>query len=400
MYKMIDLTKLREAFYKIAAEEKDHRAEAMMGAAATAKPSFAPAMPDFTSGKEEGAEGPDLQKELEDSKKQIERLEKEKRIAQQNFEFEQIKSRKAEAMHELEQRERQGLDKIRQQQEKLDQQKVLAQADEIRHQSKLQQQQSDSLLKVQQDKNKALMDLHQKGLQMQMQAADDARNQMDKYKDDARKQIDKERADMQKQQQQAFAQQQQQRQQQGTTMSPALKSVMTGAIKTLSQAATPKAVKLPKPGKAPISANISTHQPQQQLQRQPESQPLQQPTQIPVPGKSPVLKQASSGIKPEPEVSPTWGNPYSEGLLNIDLPELESGLLGQWLGPQFSYYKTMDKYKQNTNRDYVFDPAKFISMYAEHWRAPNVWRMNPRIYRDAPGPYSVMGAMTNRSVIG
>lgn len=398
---MIDLTKLREAFYKIAAEEKDPhdeaRAEAMMNAASAAKPSFAPAMPDFTSGKEEGTEGPDLQKELEDSKKQIERLEREKRVAEQNFEFEQIKSRKAEAMHELEQRERQGLDKIRQQQEKLDQQKVLAQADEIRHQSKLQQQQSDSLLKVQQDKNKALMDLHQKGMQMQMQAADDARSQMDKYKDDARKQIDKERADMQKQQQQAFAQQQQQSRQQGTTMSPALKSVMTGAIKTLSQVGTPKAVKLPKPGKSPISAKLNVQQPQP-VQHPVESQPIEAPVQIPVPGKSPVMKQASSGIRPEPETSPQWGDPYSEGILGLDLPGLESGLLGQLLGQQFNYYKDMDKYKQNTNRDFVFDPAKFLSLYGQHWTDPRIARLNPRIYRDAPGPYSVRGAMSNRSV--
>lgn len=257
------ISQLRNVLYKHAAEDQDPAAAAMAGAAAVAKPSWAPAMPDFTKKKEEdGSDAPDLSKELEKRQKEIDQLKNEKRIIEQNLQFEQIKSKQNEASRKLEQQERQSLEKIRQEQQKLDQKRIMDQAEEVKHQSVLSKQESDSQLRIQQDKNKSLMDLHNQQLKMQMSqndqllkqkmqhadqqlkmqqsAVDKARATADKYKDDARKQIDKERLEMHK----AY-------QKQHSGLSPALNNTMTGAIKALSQFGKPQKVKLPKPGASP-----------------------------------------------------------------------------------------------------------------------------------------------------
>lgn len=415
---MIDVRQIIDALYKNAASDSksDPTADAQAGAAAAAKPSWAPPVPDFRkfNKDEEDDSGQDLQQQLDKRDKEIEQLKRDKRIVEQNLEFEQIKSRQAEALNTIEQRERQSLEKLRQEKEKLDQNKVMAEAEEIKHQSKLQQQESDSQLKVQQDKNKALMDLHNQGMKMQMQQAEEARNQADKYKEEARKQIEKERQDVyssydkEKQQMQAqMDKQRQELQKQHSGMSPALSSVMQGAIKQLSQFNKPKPFKLPKPGAAPIDMqliNPRAHQEEAQQQHQPETDPLQTQRDIPVPGKSPVEKLAAvqpaatagaaaragrnTGNSTDHIISPFEGQ-------WLGYPEVFSGILGSVLGPQFNFYRKLSKYKQTRNNDRVFDPTKFIAGYSEHWKDPRWQAINPRGYKEAPGAYSVRTSLSS-----
>lgn len=254
---VIDSSILAAAFMKQAEEKKDPRADAMADAASAAKPSWAPSMPDFRkSEEEEDDNGEDKQKEIDQKQKEIDRLKDEKKIIEQNLQFEQIKSRQAEAQRAIEDKQRASLEKIHAEQQKLDNSKVMHQADEVRHKAMLQQQendsqlklqlqQSDQQLKLQQEKNKQLLDLHNQQLKIQQAAADKARAESDKYKEDSRKQIDKERQDMHDQFRKEHS-----------GLSPALENVMGGAIKSLSQFGKMQKVKLPKPGGSPIKSTV------------------------------------------------------------------------------------------------------------------------------------------------
>lgn len=361
---------LKSVLYKSAAAGKDPGAAAMAGAAAVAKPSFAPAMPDFTKKKDEkDGENPDLSKDLENKDKEIERLKNEKRIVEQNLQFEQLKSRENEASRKLEQQERAGLERIRQEQQKLDQKKILAQADEVRHKSMLAKQESDSQLKIQQDKNKSIMDLHNqqlkmqmsqadKSLQMQMQAADKARATADKYKDDARKQIDKERAEMQK----AYDAKH-------SGMSPALNHSMTGAIKALGQFGKPQKVKIPKPGTSPESMMLvnpksrlgAVQQQEDPTEIKAASINLQERMRNRIGYIPNTIEKVAINLFGNQEKDPGDKSPWKNSFFGQSA--LASGVLGTMFGSPFAFNKNVDAGNITSNNDPVANRSNIMHHY-------------------------------------
>lgn len=445
------LQQLQQILYKQAAEQEDPAAKAMAGAAAVAKPSFAPAMPDFTKKPEEEGGDIDVSKELKDREKEIERLKNEKRIIEQNLQFEQIKSRQNEASRQLEQQERASLEKIRQEQQKLEQKKILSQADEVRHQSMLAKQESDSQLRIQQDKNKSLMDLHNqqlkmqmsqadKSMQMQMQAADKARATADKYKDEARKQIDKERMEMHKNYNASHS-----------GLSPALNHTMNGAIKALSQFGKPQKIKIPKPGSSPES--VSLVNPKSLLSRGMEQEAMEPKIasfdigtrlnrikHIPGVSGNVTVKQAATestsdaiqaSVKPAVQSTPKQTttstqqstvptqhtatdaqaakfnrskaketpdsynpNPYQNWLFGY--PELMSSMLGGLLGKPFDFYRQVSKYDMYNRHDPRADHQYLAQLYMNtHNTSPTLMRMYPNAYQGSPGLASLRSFIQN-----
>lgn len=397
------LAQLRNVLYKSASED-DAAAQAMAGAASAAKPSWAPALPDFSKKKSEDEEkGPDLTKELQQRDKEIERLNKEKRIVEQNLQFEQIKSKQNEASRQLEQQARQHLDKIRQEQQKLDQKKIMSQAEDVKHQATLAKQESDSQLRIQQDKNKSIMDLNNQQLKMQMStqdqlmkqhmqhadnmmklqmsSADKARAAADKYKDDARKQIDKERSDMHKAYTQAHS-----------GVSPALTNMMNGAIKSLSQFGKPQTVKIPNAGKSPVkqacidirSRLKFAQATEQQLNKQASAAPINIPlrvTSIPGSRGNILVKRAIDQASLQTGNTSTDKNKTT---LNKDPHQnlffghagTISQQLGSIFGPWADFNKSVDTNNLNNQSTPPADRINLVNQYKDKMgQSPTVERL-------------------------
>ena len=436
---VIDSSILAAAFMKQAEEKKDPRADAMADAASAAKPSWAPSMPDFRKTEEEEDDnGEDKQKEIDQKQKEIDRLKDEKKIIEQNLQFEQIKSRQAEAQRAIEDKQRESLEKIHAEQQKLDNSKVMHQADEVRHKAMLQQQendsqlklqlqQSDQQLKLQQEKNKQLLDLHNQQLKIQQAAADKARAESDKYKEDSRKQIDKERQDMHDQFRKEHS-----------GLSPALENVMGGAIKALSQFGKAQKVKLPKPGGSPIKSTVrpitgdqvstdqvqggnntqegqdddymaskiaciaripspsgsifirkqAANQPaqpqqnpqQQQPTQQPQQQQIQQRTQQPTPSTTTIQARRPAG-------HPTPSRPNNDNYQNVGFgyPAVLSTILKMFLGDEFDFYKNFSKYNLTRSNVPIAKNMVLADEYVQHdkdARTPKQWRSPGEISLD------------------
>lgn len=246
-----------------------------IGSAASIKPIEEP--------QQDQGNGVDLQKQLDDKDREIKKLERENQIAQQNLDFQKLENEKLKSIQQVRDEERRSRERLQTMQEALEKRKVMADAEEVRHQSTLQQNEAASMAKVQQEKNKALMDLNNQGMKMQMAASDraraaverykdEARKQSDKIKEDARKQIDSERMAMQREQQKVLqermrleSQLEAQKSQasfqakaqapQVASMSPALKHLMGSAVKSMSKFRG-QAVELPAQGADPAYARM------------------------------------------------------------------------------------------------------------------------------------------------
>lgn len=344
--------------------------------------------------------GEDLQKRLDEKEREIKKLERENQIAQQNLDFQKLENEKLKSIQQVRDEERRSRERLQTMQEALEKRKVMADAEEVRHQSTLQQNEAASMAKVQQEKNKALMDLNNQGMKMQMAASDraraaverykdEARKQSDKIKEDARKQIDSERAAMQREQQKALqermrleSQLEAQKSQasfqakaqapQVASMSPALKHLMGSAVKSMSKFRG-QAVELPAQGADPAYARMKMAASQQAYSNSDFYTGNQFGVDVTAP-QPPQRSGAPQADNPEGPKSTGYADRSHNQWMSGDLFSLGNTMFNALTG--YNLKHTPSSQSIYTNNDKMFRPVDAVKAYTDGTNDPRLLDMN------------------------
>lgn len=231
----ISLNDLYKVLNKEASQNKqpDPGQQAMLLAAQAAKPAGAPALPkaiEQPQPDEQESAGPDLEKLIQDKDKELEKKKKEAEDLRHQLQQEQLQHQQAVLLQEVEKKEKESIQRIKQQQEELQKQKTIQEAEQIQHKAQLDKETAMAQVKLEQQKSKTLIDLSKQQAQQEIQHIDRTRKNVDKYMQESVKKLDKQKQDFEASK---------------SAVSPALQSVMDSALSSLH--------KIPTPGGMPIT---------------------------------------------------------------------------------------------------------------------------------------------------
>lgn len=237
----VPLQNLISVIYKQGSQKNapDPGAQAMMMAAQAAKPAGAPPLPKAIDPGEEEQEdqAQDIDKIIKEKDSELEKAKKENEKLRHDLNKTELAHQEELMMRELEKKEKEGLEKIRQEQESLKNEKTIHQAEAIQHKADLEKETAQAQVKLEQQKSKALIDFNKQQMLQEMKTLDETRKQQTKYIDDSKKEVDKYTQDARKNidgERQAFEQSK-------SAISPALQTVMDNALSKLHKIPTPGA---------------------------------------------------------------------------------------------------------------------------------------------------------------